>query len=366
MPFDCVPFAILNGTLGTYEPCRLNRDLRLESRTLKLAFVTGIRNVSLESHERTSSRFPCGQKPRKNAVRHGPHPNNMQTRWTTLVEPEELAARLDDATIVVVDCRFALTDPSTGYQDYLQGHIPGARYAHLDSDLSGEIVPGSTGRHPLPTKDRFEQTLSNWGISITDQVVCYDDSGGGVASRLWWMLNWLGHESAAVLNGGWSSWITGEHVVTQSLPDITPSAFRRSPERHPEGQQVLVADDVERIRCNPEWLLLDARDSVRFRGEVEPIDPIAGHIPGAVSVPFKGSLDESGRFLEKYDLRRRFLEAGVPGRADHVATYCGSGVTAAHNILAMKHAGLGMAKLYAGSWSEWITDRSREIAEGND
>lgn len=277
--------------------------------------------------------------------------------YSTLISTLELAERLADTAWVVVDSRFSLNDPDRGRRDYLDAHIPGAVYAHLDDDLSGHIVPGETGRHPLPSVDEMAETISLMGITDDVQVVVYDDAGGGIAARLWWMLHFLGHDAAAVLNGGWPRWL-GAGLPTRSGEESNP---RRVFSARPREELIVGASEVEDLRTRTDWRIIDAREGERYRGEVEPIDPVAGHIPGALSAPFAQNLDGDGLFLQPEKLRRRFEEVVGATPADRVVSYCGSGVTATHNLLAMAHAGLGYGRLYPGSWSEWITDPERPI-----
>ena len=233
-------------------------------------------------------------------------------------------------------------------------------FADIGEDLSGPVVRGKTGRHPLPEVAALSARLSAWGIDGAVQVVAYDDSGGSMAARLWWLLRWLGHERAAVLDGGWPLWQAGALPVRGGVERREARAF--VPGVRPE--LVWSSADVDRRRSDPAWRVLDARNADRYRGENEAIDPVAGHVPGAVSAPYAENPEADGRFKPKERLRRRYLEllAGVP--AHRAGCYCGSGVTAAHDVLAIAHAGLGEVKLYAGSWSEWITDQSRPVATG--
>lgn len=280
--------------------------------------------------------------------------------FTTLIDPETLQAHLGDPDWVVVDCRFSLSDPAYGRRAYQDAHIPGAVYAHLDEDLSGSIVPGRTGRHPLPDPEQLARKLGAWGIDNRTQVVAYDDAGGAFAARLWWLLGWLGHEAVAMLDGGWSRWVREGRPVRSGIETQPSRTFvpRTRPER------VVSADEVLQHLHDPSWRLLDARAPERYRGEQEPIDPVAGHIPGAVNAPFAENLTPEGTFRPPEQLRQRFeaLLGDVP--PERVICYCGSGVTAAHNLLAMAHAGLPGARLYAGSWSEWIADPRRPVARG--
>ena len=286
----------------------------------------------------------------------------MEIHWTTIVETKDLAAALGEPDIVVVDCRFSLADPAAGRVAYRHNHIPGARYAHLDEDLSGQITPGITGRHPLPNPEHFKLLVAAWGISNSTQVVCYDDAAGAIAARLWWVMNWLGHERVAVLNGGWKTWNDAGFPTSNEEPVVTPTSFRVSLNE----QLVMTLQSLEGLIYDARMLLIDARDTARFAGETEPLDPVAGHIPGAKSLPFKGNLTEQGLFLDPHSIRNRFISAGLESDDSLVVHYCGSGVTAAHNALAMKYAGLGTPKLYAGSWSEWITDPERPVATGRE
>ncbi len=279
--------------------------------------------------------------------------------FTTLVDTDTLARHLADPRWVVVDCRFTLTDTGAGRRAWTAGHIPGARYAHLDEDLSSPIGP-RTGRHPLPDPAVLVRTLGAWGIDGSKQVVAYDDSFGAMAARLWWLLRWLGHDAVALLDGSYPKWAREKKPVTAEAPVAHPAAF------NPRANNALWvnADFVERARQDEAFVVLDARAEERFRGEVEPLDKVAGHVPGAVNAVYEDNLDVSGEFLSAEELRERYLDllgGVVPDQAIHM---CGSGVTACHNVLAMEHAGLPGAKLYAGSWSEWITDPNRPVAKG--
>jgi thiosulfate/3-mercaptopyruvate sulfurtransferase len=270
-----------------------------------------------------------------------------------LISALEVLPQLEAPNWMLIDCRFYLADPEQGRREYEEGHLPGAVYAHLDADLSGPILPGQTGRHPLPAPTQWLQTLASWGITPDTQVVVYDQGPGGIAARVWWMLRWIGHEAVAVLDGGWQAWVGDEFPTSWAIPQPLPIdllPFRPSMPTLP-AHDLLAGDH----------LLLDARAAERYRGEVEPIDPVAGHIPGAISAPFAGNLGADGRFLSPEALRNRFLGLLEGRTADQLVCYCGSGVTACHNLLAMEYAGLPGASLYPGSWSEWITDPERGI-----
>lgn len=277
--------------------------------------------------------------------------------FQTLISTDELAMHLSDPEWAIVDCRFTLDDVERGRRDYLQAHVPGAAYAHLNEDLAGQVIPGVTGRHPLPPVDAFINKLTSWGIGSGAQVVAYDDRGGAYAARLWWMLRWLGHDAVALLDGGWTKWQQEGRPLKSGIDTRPARSF--SPHLRPE----LFASqaEVDAMRLDADFLVMDARNSERFRGETEPIDPVAGHIPGAKSAPFVENLAPDGTFLPQDVLRERYKKilGNIP--AQRVASYCGSGVTAAHNLVAMAHAGLGEGRLYVGSWSDWITNSELPI-----
>ena len=277
--------------------------------------------------------------------------------YKTLVDCHTLALHLHDPEWVVVDCRFVLSKPEAGREAYNAGHLFGARYAHLNDQLSSPVT-ATSGRHPLPDPERLAATFSAWGIGPGKQVVCYDDSFGAMASRLWWLLRWLGHDTVALLDGGLPRWQREGHPVTKDLPTIQPAAF--VPSLH--SDMLVDAAFVARAVQDDNWLVMDARAEERFNGEIEPMDPVAGHIPGAINLPFEDNLHVSGRFSTSTELRDLYAGQMRNVNPDHVVQMCGSGVTACHNILAMEHAGFAGAKLYVGSWSEWIRDPSRPVA----
>ncbi len=250
----------------------------------------------------------------------------------------------------VFDVRFDLIDTEWGRNAYQQAHIPGAIYLHLDSDLSSDIIPGVTGRHPLPEKQNLEQLLRSVGLRQQDRVVIYDQGHGGIAARLWWLLKWAGHDDVSVLNGGWSAWQEAGMNVESAVPSFGQSDYQAA-----FRDELTVSRDTVGV-SDLSFTLVDSRDSQRYHGVIEPIDPIAGHIPGAINLPFKENLDESGMWKSPQQLRTRFEELSA-----EPVFYCGSGVTACHNILAYSLAGLGEARLYPGSWSEWITDPEAPI-----
>jgi thiosulfate/3-mercaptopyruvate sulfurtransferase len=276
---------------------------------------------------------------------------------TTLISADALARHLADPEWIVCDCRHDLADYGSGRRAYEQSHIPGARFVHLDQDLSGPKT-GQNGRHPLPHPRTFALRLGALGIDNTRQVVAYDSSGGYYAARLWWMLRWLGHTKAAVLDGGWGAWLAAGAAVTAEVPDVEPTTFTP---HHKTELSVDTAFVASHLRDDA-VTIVDARSADRFRGENETLDPVAGHIPGATNRFFKDNLQADGRFKAPDVLRAEFAQV-IGGRAPASAVHqCGSGVTACHNLLAMEHAGLCGSRLYPGSWSEWVSDRSRPVA----
>lgn len=280
--------------------------------------------------------------------------------WNTLVQPEALAAELGAPDVVVLDCRFSLADTAAGERAYRECHLPGARYAHLDRDLSGSTGPGR-GRHPWPDAEAFSARLSAWGVSPRSRVVAYDAGDGAFAARLWCLLRMFGHERVAVLDGGWARWTALGLPVDATVPDPAPAPYAG----RFETPRLLDADATIR-HLDRGGVLVDARGPERFRGEVEPIDPVAGHVPGAVNRPYTANLREDGRFKTAERLRAEF-DALLDGRgADALVAMCGSGVTACHHLLAMEHAGRPGAGLFTGSWSGWISDPARPVATGGD
>ena len=281
---------------------------------------------------------------------------------STLVGPATLAGLLHRPDIVIVDCRFDLQNPSWGESEYLASHISGAAYAHLNRDLSGP-ENGSNGRHPLPDPQAFAATAGRLGIGDGIQVVAYDQGTGSYASRLWWMLRWMGHREVAVLDGGYAAWLAEGRPTRSGAEAIVERMFTGQPHL----DLVVDAEVVGRVARGAEpGRLVDARAPERFRGEVETIDKAAGHIPGAVNRYYMSNLDPSGRFLPPDALRESLLTAIGETSPTDVIAYCGSGVTACHNLLALEHAGLSGARLYPGSWSEWSSDPSRPTATGDE
>jgi thiosulfate/3-mercaptopyruvate sulfurtransferase len=275
---------------------------------------------------------------------------------TTLISTGELAARLADPDWLVADCRFELADRDAGQRAWQAGHIPGAIHADLERDLSGPVT-GQTGRHPLPATDALAATFSRLGIGTRTQVVCYDGGSGAFAARLWWMLRYLGHEAVAVLDGGFAAWVAdGFPVATESVAR-QPARFiaRLRPELLCDAAGV--AEALGRGEA-----LVDLRGAERFAGRIEPIDAIAGHVPGAVNLPYERNLDQRGQFLPAAALAKLWRERAGETAREGIVCMCGSGVTACQGLLALEVAGIPGGRLYAGSWSEWIRDPSRPVA----
>ena len=272
-----------------------------------------------------------------------------------LIEPEVLATLLNNERVVILDTRFDLGSPTAGRSLYKQAHLPGAHYADLEEDLSGPIIPGKTGRHPLPEPDVFAERVRSWGIDDDTHVVVYDDGGHAMAARAWWQLRWIGVQHVSVLHGGLKAWAAGKLPVTSELPNVQFTHFIS----RLKNSSTVSADDILNQIDNPTFHLVDARSLERYAGKSESIDVRAGHIPGAVCHPFSDNMDHEGRFLSPEQLKEMF-ERILPEELEAVF-YCGSGVTACHNLLAMEYAGLVGSKLYPGSWSEWITDESRPV-----
>jgi len=279
--------------------------------------------------------------------------------FTTLIDVATLAPLLDADELALFDCRSELGNPAWGESEYAQGHIPGALYLHLDRDLSGPIT-ASSGRHPLPDPATFARTLAALGVRPESQLIAYDQGNGAYAARLWWLARWIGIRDVAVLDGGIAAWRAAGLPLEQVRRAPRPGGLEARPDR----SDALDSAAVDELRRRPGSLLVDARGAERFAGRNETIDPVAGHVPGARNLPFTGNLAADGKFLAPELLRLRFqaLLGSLPPSA--LVAMCGSGVTACHNLLALEHAGLSGARLYAGSWSEWIRDRARPVATG--
>lgn len=286
----------------------------------------------------------------------------MGTQTKLLVEVAEVAAHLADPSWRVFDCRHDLTQTEYGAQAYAKGHIPGAQFLHLDRDLSG-LPNGRNGRHPLPDPGILAQKLSQCGVGADTQVVAYDNEGGIFAARLWWLLRWLGHPRVALLDGGLAGWKRHKLPLEEGLPLILPANFVAQPDSG--GAVPVDAAYVQAHLGLRDMLIVDARSPERFRGENETLDPVGGHIPGAINRFYFDNLDDDGCYFKPAEELRSEFEALLGGQvAQNVVQQCGSGVTACHNLLAMELAGLVGSRLYAGSWSEWCADPARPVATG--
>ncbi len=274
--------------------------------------------------------------------------------YKTLVDSATLAQHLPDDNWLVVDCRYDLMHPQAGREAYLESHIAGAVYADVHDDLSGPPVTDH-GRHPLPTAAALEKLFSRLGIDSQKQVIVYDATNGAFAARLWWLLRYMGHEGVALLDGGWKNWQQQQLAVSQGEQNNPTAVFSGTR----QAGWLVQLDQVTEQR-----LLIDSRDPARYRGDSEPIDPAAGHIPGAINRFWQENLQADGRFKSAEQLHREFTGIYSESASDEPVFYCGSGVTACHNLLAVAHAGLPPARLYAGSWSEWCSDPQRPIASG--
>jgi len=276
--------------------------------------------------------------------------------YRSIISADIVQQHLDNAQWRIVDCRFNLKNPGEGLALYQMEHIPNAVYAHLDHDLSSPVTANS-GRHPLPDVELFKQKLGNWGINRDTQVVVYDDAAGSYAARLWWMLRWLGHDSVAMLDGGISSWKQQGLPKTVDMPHISSTAFLGEP-----NMEMLVDSDLlQQKLTQPQTSLIDVRDSNRYQGLEESIDKVAGHIPGAINIPWKSNIAENGLYLPKAQLYDYYIEVLRDTPIDNTVFMCGSGVTACHSLLALEYIGISGAKLYPGSWSAWITDPARPV-----
>lgn len=275
-----------------------------------------------------------------------------------LMDVNELAASLPQPELKILDCRFSLDDADYGRRSYAQAHIPGAVFLDLERDLSGPVTPGLTGRHPLPDPAHLVDRLRAAGLNNDSKVVLYDDGPGAFAARAWWLLAWLGkRDRVYLLNGGLKAWLEVDGAMTDNAAAAAPGGFTGMPDNR---RTINACQLLERLK-EPDLTLLDARALPRFLGKEEPIDPVAGHIPGALCVPFTDNLDGTGRFLPPGQLRSRFSAKLAGGPESSIVAYCGSGVTACHNLFALCLAGYPLAMLYPGSWSEWITEPDRPI-----
>jgi len=277
-----------------------------------------------------------------------------------LVSTEQLASHLNDPAWVIFDCRHDLVDHGKGERLYRESHIPGAHFAAVETALAG-TKNGKNGRHPLPTPEAFGEFLANLGVTPATRIVAYDDAGGLYAARLWWLARWIGLTQVALLDGGWPKWVAEGCAVTTEMP--APMAAVALPVRA-DAASVWSASDVLRLLGNRSFGLIDARAGERYRGEVEPMDPVAGHIPGALNRFYKANLNAELTFRPAAELKQEFTALIGERAPERVVHQCGSGITACANIFAMEYAGLPGSKLYAGSWSEWVADPSRPVAKG--
>jgi thiosulfate/3-mercaptopyruvate sulfurtransferase len=279
--------------------------------------------------------------------------------YTTLIGVDELRGLIDTNAVTLLDCRFDLANTQSGRDAYLQAHIPAAVYADLNRDLA-QPMGAASGRHPLPDRQDFAATLRRLGVEHRIQVVAYDEANGAFAARAWWMLRWMGHTKTAVLNGGMRAWAMAGGALESGEQHHAPSHFiAQKP-----TVTWLTTRELEAALQDPARQLIDARAAERYAGAVEPIDPVAGHVQGAINLPMSGNLRADGLFLSPGELRRRFVASLGNTPPAQIISMCGSGVTACHNLLALEIAGLGGGALYAGSWSEWIRDPTRPIATG--
>ena len=279
--------------------------------------------------------------------------------YNTLITTNVLVERIKDPKWVLIDCRFDLADKEWGAEEYEVLHIPGAVYAHLEKDICGPITPIS-GRHPLPDPKNFIAAMQRLGVNHDSQVVVYDATGGGMAGRLWWQLKFYGHEKVALLNGGLPKWLSEGRETVKGVESNPVGDFSGTP----NPMMMVTTDEVKAMLGSKISAIIDARSPERFRGEVEPIDTVAGRIPGALNRFYQNNLDKDGQFLPAEALKTAY-ETLLNGFKPHEAVaYCGSGTTACHNLVAMAYAGLPMPKLYVGSWSEWIRDEKNPVGKG--
>jgi thiosulfate/3-mercaptopyruvate sulfurtransferase len=272
--------------------------------------------------------------------------------FTTLIEATDLHNHIAHPEWVIVDCRFMMAGAAAGRKEYEASHIPGAIYAHLDEDLSNPPATDN-GRHPLPAPAVLRERFGQMGIGAGKQVVAYDNANGAYAARLWWMLRYMGHEAVAVLDGGWSAWQEADFPVSRGVEEQTAVSFIGEP----RTEWLVTAQAVPAAQ-----LLVDSRAAPRYRGEVEPLDPVAGHIPGAKNYFYQRNWDENGRYLPATAIKTQLSEVLGETSAEEAVFYCGSGVTACVNLLALAYAGIGNGRLYAGSWSDWCRDPTRPVA----
>ncbi len=279
--------------------------------------------------------------------------------YQTIISAEDLNKNINNQDWFVFDCRFMLKDPEGGLKKFNQGHIPGAQYADMDTDLASPVT-STSGRHPLPNPDELIHTLQLWGVSNSSQIICYDDMSGAFAARMWWLLKWLGHENIAVLDGGLEKWTALGLELEVDVRNREKGTFSGQANNNMWVDIEFVQKELSQNKIT----LLDARSGERFTAQDSKTDPVAGHVPGAQSFPFTGNLSKQGVFLSKDELRKRFASTLNNSESKETINMCGSGVTACHNLLAMSVADMPMTRLFVGSWSEWIKDNSRPVATG--
>ncbi len=281
-------------------------------------------------------------------------------KYQTIISVEDLNKNLNTQDWLIFDCRFILKDPEGGLKKFNQGHIPGAQYADMDKDLASPMT-STSGRHPLPNPDEFINKLQSWGVNNTSQIICYDDMSGAFAARMWWLLKWLGHNDVAVLDGGIDKWTANNLTLETDTQQKAAGSFSGQANNDMWVDVEFVQKELEQNKIN----LLDARSAERFTAKDTKTDPVAGHVPGAMSYPFAENLSKQGVFLPLEELQKRFAPMLSSSEKKEVINMCGSGVTACHNLLAMRIAELPMTRLFVGSWSEWIKDKSRPVATGD-
>jgi thiosulfate/3-mercaptopyruvate sulfurtransferase len=284
---------------------------------------------------------------------------NKMKYYEDLISTQDLFLILNKSNLVIVDCRFELMKPDQGFADYKTAHIPSAYYASLDNDLASPVTPES-GRHPLPNPERFSKLIAGWQIDNFHQVVVYDDVGGSMAARLWLLLRYFGLKSVAVLDGGYKKWVNEGYPVSEKIPAIshTPSTIALTP----NASMIVTTSEMQNIYHSADYKIIDARTPERYQGKYEPIDKLAGHIPGAFNRFHGLNLNDQGVMKSPDELKKEFSEIIASTPNDHIVVYCGSGVTSCHHILALKRAGIEGPRIYIGSWSEWIRDPSRPIS----
>ncbi len=279
--------------------------------------------------------------------------------FTTVIKPSDVNDHLGDPNWAIFDCRFDLNDPDRGRKEYEHVHVPGAVYLNLEKQLS-DNPDGSNGRHPLPSLEKQIDLVSSMGIQRQTQVVVYDDDGGGYAARLWWMLRFLGHQDVAVMSGGIQAWMAAGYAQSSGSEKRLSHPYPAKA----QSDRLLTGDQLENLDAYKDVLILDSRAPERYRGEEEPLDPVAGHIPGARNRFWRLNLDTEGHFKSADEIRMELEPLVRKYKVEDAVIYCGSGVTACHNILAFMHAGYPMPRLYAGSWSEWCSDPNRAVETG--